>query len=373
MEERVSDCETMKRENRRLAAMSWGGEDAPPPKPSRVPQKDSSSMLTLVENSTAPQTYIIAQNPAVLAQLMRENENRPLNPSAYNTPATVFNTLGVHIDASKNEPRTDETPILPLKTVMLPASELLNLNPNRDDNLPINKSFVNKSTNPEQSVPLKSQIETELIGHATFQSQTHSNFPIPCEIINAKTQRTLSVDPMYKTLQASNICQIISYSAKLPPFNGDMIQKSRSLERKTSQDFTFASRISSLDRVQNSAQSRKPRSISLTRQLSSGNELSTYNYSGSGFIADSRSASLERGTSIGTLNYGFRNNSFECGYSHPMIEPSDYGNNKERNQSVGNIHSTPNSVEQKQQGTSFQRIIILNNYLCIIYSGFSKA
>lgn len=35
----MSDCETMRRENRRVAAMSWGaGDDIPPPKPSRVPQ-----------------------------------------------------------------------------------------------------------------------------------------------------------------------------------------------------------------------------------------------------------------------------------------------------------------------------------------------
>lgn len=39
LEERVSDCETMKRENRRVAAMSWNvGDDLPPPKPSRAAQ-----------------------------------------------------------------------------------------------------------------------------------------------------------------------------------------------------------------------------------------------------------------------------------------------------------------------------------------------
>lgn len=38
MEERSSDNETMRRENRRVAAMSWGaGDDMPPPKPARVP------------------------------------------------------------------------------------------------------------------------------------------------------------------------------------------------------------------------------------------------------------------------------------------------------------------------------------------------
>lgn len=35
----MSDCETMRRENRRVVAMSWGaGDDVAPPKPSRVPQ-----------------------------------------------------------------------------------------------------------------------------------------------------------------------------------------------------------------------------------------------------------------------------------------------------------------------------------------------
>lgn len=38
MEERHSDCETMRRENRRVAAMSWGaGDDVAPPKPARGP------------------------------------------------------------------------------------------------------------------------------------------------------------------------------------------------------------------------------------------------------------------------------------------------------------------------------------------------
>lgn len=39
MEERLSDCETMRRENRRVAAMSWGAGDdnPPPPKPARAP------------------------------------------------------------------------------------------------------------------------------------------------------------------------------------------------------------------------------------------------------------------------------------------------------------------------------------------------
>lgn len=86
-------------------------------------------MLSL-DTQGAPTTYIIAQNPAVLAQLMRENENRPLNQSAYTTPASVFNTLAVDIDAEKAEPASQDATALPLKTVILPASELLKLDSN---------------------------------------------------------------------------------------------------------------------------------------------------------------------------------------------------------------------------------------------------
>ncbi|XP_037032319.1 focal adhesion kinase 1 isoform X2 [Bradysia coprophila] len=99
-EERSSDNDTMRRENRRVAAMSWGaGDDMPPPKPSRVPHADSSSLLSLgVADQGAPQTYIIAQNPAVLAQLMRENDTRTLNPSAYTTPASSLDKQ-IHLEA----------------------------------------------------------------------------------------------------------------------------------------------------------------------------------------------------------------------------------------------------------------------------------
>ncbi|KAL0277427.1 UNVERIFIED_CONTAM: hypothetical protein PYX00_004716 [Menopon gallinae] len=79
MEERNQLQETMRRENRRVQAMSWGstGSDEAPPKPSRYPGQEP------VVGTAAPQvsTYIVAQNPEVLVQLLRENERRGLNPS----------------------------------------------------------------------------------------------------------------------------------------------------------------------------------------------------------------------------------------------------------------------------------------------------
>lgn len=40
-------------------------------------------------------TYIVAQNAEVLAHLLKENEQRSVNPSVYTTPATGFNTVTV--------------------------------------------------------------------------------------------------------------------------------------------------------------------------------------------------------------------------------------------------------------------------------------
>lgn len=58
-------------------------------------------------------TYIVAQNPEVLVQLLRENERRGLNPSVYTTPANAFNTLAVDFDAETNEQAQFSTKSLP--------------------------------------------------------------------------------------------------------------------------------------------------------------------------------------------------------------------------------------------------------------------
>ncbi|XP_072948430.1 focal adhesion kinase 1 [Epargyreus clarus] len=90
-EERSTAWDTMRRENRRVAAASWG--DEPPPKPERP----STNLTGGVDSGAggpggpaagAPQTYIVAQNPLVLAHLLRENQARALDPQAYTTPAS---------------------------------------------------------------------------------------------------------------------------------------------------------------------------------------------------------------------------------------------------------------------------------------------
>lgn len=70
-----------------------GADDVPPPKPSRQPQNmTEQSQLT----AAAPvSTYIVAQSPEVLAQLLKDNQTRGVCPSVYTTPASPFNTLAV--------------------------------------------------------------------------------------------------------------------------------------------------------------------------------------------------------------------------------------------------------------------------------------
>lgn len=70
---------------------SNGSLDDPsaPPKPSRQLSVDHNKSELPVS------TYIVAQNAEVLAHLLRENEQRGVNPSVYTTPATGFNTVTV--------------------------------------------------------------------------------------------------------------------------------------------------------------------------------------------------------------------------------------------------------------------------------------
>lgn len=318
-----------------------------------MPQKDSSSFLSLGENSTNPHTYIIAQNAEVLAQLMRENECRPFNPSAYNTPATVFNTLGVQIDVSKSEPVTHEMPTLPLKTVMLPASELQKLNPVIDDNSHTKNTFATNTTDEHSHLTFTPEIQLQN-QNVQDNSQTPPAYPIPCEIINTATQQVHIIDQKYKAQQATNMSQNILLSSTLCT---DLVQKSRSLDRNMPSN---ATKICSLDRFQNLCQMKTSRSNSLTRQLSFGNEMSNVNTVGN-FMANTRSASLERGTHI-----GFRTISLECGnnkqlYSQNisyMRNDNEHEVNFDENQSISNSYNKINthnyslgSLDRNHQGT----------------------
>lgn len=221
----------MRRENRRVAAMSWnaGDDTMAPPKTTRGQMDASGSSVTSM--GAEPQTYIIAQNPAVLAHLMRENEQRGLNAAAYTTPASVFNSLAVDFDATNNETNLNNQTIqtieveLPLKTVPLPATELLKLDPlvgdKVDKNIDSKKLELNKNSSEAAIERFKSPQDNLPPPYISPQSQPQSiaNYPIPCEIINTLTQQAHSLDPAYKALQKPSLSPSPTFTPSSSSFN----------------------------------------------------------------------------------------------------------------------------------------------------------
>ncbi|XP_070068632.1 focal adhesion kinase 1 isoform X2 [Drosophila takahashii] len=110
IEDSINSSETLKREQRKVASMSWVGSDdidIPPSKPSRT-MHDPDMTGLMPETTALPQTYIIAQNPAVLAKLMMENQKRGINPAAYTTPASALhNVLGEKLRQQQKDSNSD--------------------------------------------------------------------------------------------------------------------------------------------------------------------------------------------------------------------------------------------------------------------------
>ncbi|VVD00014.1 unnamed protein product, partial [Leptidea sinapis] len=97
--------------------------------------QEERTMDATTGSSGGPQTYIVAQNPLVLAHLLRENQTRAIHPQAYVTPASVFNTVAVDFAQTLPEnidianPKPDEIIDIPLQTAPIPADKLHKLDP----------------------------------------------------------------------------------------------------------------------------------------------------------------------------------------------------------------------------------------------------
>lgn len=263
---------------------------------------------------TVNQTYIVASNPAVLAHLMRENEGRSMNPSAYITPASVFNTLAVDFDGDKAGEDASLTNVdVSLKTNQIPASELYKLKPHAAETSEAEEKIGQLMKSPSALERMTAALTASTEGQVlpvvdgenymtTSQEQRRSVTPEP--IYKSNVGRAEEQKPITQFQQAfqqfqnatntsaplvtySSITSI--YSKKPPTAEGvtapaplnPSLDKSKSLERNV----TFqVSKMNSWDR--NQSLSKPTRSHSLTRQLSAGQE-AVYS------IAN-RSASLER-------------------------------------------------------------------------------
>lgn len=237
------------------------------------------------------QTYIVASNPAVLARLMRENEGRSLNPSAYITPASVFNTLAVDFEGHKVSTEDPTSSALTsvdevsLRTNQIPASELYKLNPIDADTAEAEKKIGQL---------IKSPSALERIMTASVEGPLSDSEPAAA--VGGGEQKPITqfqqAFQQFQNSPATN-APLVTYSSiasvystrkeTTPTLTTPQLDKSKSLERNV----TFqVSKLNSWDRSQNQATAKPTRSHSMTRQLSAGQE-AVYSIA-------SRSASLER-------------------------------------------------------------------------------
>ncbi|XP_053618435.1 focal adhesion kinase 1-like isoform X15 [Plodia interpunctella] len=212
-EERSSAWDTMRRENRRVAAASWG--DDPPPKPTRPPTNLSAVDANPAQSvGAAPQTYIVAQNPLVLAHLLRENQSRAIDPQAYTTPASSpeFDTeqaveRRLLAELARQQHQSEEDRIWLQK---------------QEDNLK-RLSNMQLSTESEQSEPKPETVETRASSQPP--SGTNSTETSPANTVNPKDRpssddktRGAGTEPVYAltTGVVRGVMQL-AQAARAPP------------------------------------------------------------------------------------------------------------------------------------------------------------
>ncbi|TMW52936.1 hypothetical protein DOY81_001969 [Sarcophaga bullata] len=203
IEERTNGFDSMNKENARVLSMIMSNNDdndLPPIKPSKIPQSlGENARMTNDKTAYSPQTYIIAQNPEVLARLMKENENRIINPAAYTTPASVFNTLAVDVDTTKTINND-----LALKTKKLPVSEFLKLD--------------NTITREEKATVLHKLQQNK--ANANFnESKLHSQAQVQAQVPTHSQSQIVagSVDKMKGTSipKFANVCPMTHYALQI--------------------------------------------------------------------------------------------------------------------------------------------------------------
>lgn len=164
--------------------------------------------------TAGPQTYIVAQNPEVLAHLMKENESRGLCPSAYTTPASVFNTVSVEFGKAGDEQSV-------LKTCPMAVQNFQKLDP---------------------SVPDKSEQMKQKSLERTSSNRSSSNTTPQTGSLERNAH--LDYSPKMNSLERS--ARLISNSRGSLDKVGPFSPKSGSLERKS---LTNSPKMDSLERA----------------------------------------------------------------------------------------------------------------------------
>lgn len=215
---------------------------------------------------------------------MREQEQRGINPNSYTTPASVFNVLAVEIDEKATENKSIQE--LPLKTLQMPAMDLLKLDPIAD---PL------ESSADQFEGTLKRSTCKSVDAHIDPPTNQASKDPSYPSLIQTNTNT--NNDSQYLIMNSN--FSLTSSSNLPPPYQAPPSKdtsKSRSLERNLGQNSISAFRMNSLERktqanVDYNAKGAAQRSQSLIRQYSNNYQPPNVEKVTSPTV---RSASLER-------------------------------------------------------------------------------
>ncbi|XP_066151592.1 focal adhesion kinase 1 isoform X2 [Euwallacea fornicatus] len=205
LEERSSQQNTMRRETRRMAAMSWGSSDdvSPPPKPLR--HQETSSLVTTNSTNLVPQTYIVAQNPEVLAHLMRENENRGITPAMYTIPASPSQYVIRRSELAHGNPVNEQVLEQKLRQQQMESSE---------DSRWLAESEVNLEKRLSRLPPESLSIESATITHSLHRlngSEIDSSAPAN----ETSSSRTASIENSTESLNRSKSSSPVLSSSRL--------------------------------------------------------------------------------------------------------------------------------------------------------------
>lgn len=191
---------------------------------------DTSHLIQENDVTGPSQTYIVAQNPEVLAHLMKENESRGYSPAAYTTPASVFNTVAVDFQ------KKDDAPQPVLITQPIPIQKLHTLDPEVPENAAVDGLRKTYGTLERSSSKSSTGSATSRMGSL---ERTNSG----------SSPKMNSLERNISSHSSLEKCGVFS------PKLGSLDRKSRnsspkmgSLERKKSPAAAFSPKMGSLDR-----------------------------------------------------------------------------------------------------------------------------
>lgn len=312
------------------------------------PGVDSTSMQSV---GTTGQTYIVAQNPLVLAHLLRENQARPLDPQAYTTPASVFNTLSVDFKETPDLKEAENMllnpePNVSLQTSSLAVKDLQHLDPVAQNQTPVSPNLM--------PIGEDNSINVESITTISFPSDPNNS-------ISSTSSGTLSRDPMGFSMEKDEILKVIighkedagNMSQNLTP----QIQMTASLS--SCSDFSIGnfSQISSLP-----SDSRRS-SVNLDQSIASNNSAGVYS-SKSGLVQQNLNqfamAQQMQQQNV-TQNTSDGNNSHSEGHDKTSTESVSQNSNQSGNPSSPRHFS--NSSDNSSRVRSLERNTHIHNFV----------